>query len=99
MSRFRVSRRAQSDMDGIWRYVAVRDLKAADDLIDKFAAEFKTLARFPRLGQAREEFGKGLRSIPVGNYLVFYRKVKGGISIVRVVHGMRNLEDVFRPPG
>lgn len=39
MSRFRVSRRAQSDLDEIWRYVAVRDLKAADDLIDEITAD------------------------------------------------------------
>jgi toxin ParE1/3/4 len=98
MSRFRVSRLAQSDLDEIWRYVAVRNLPAADDLIDEITAEFKTLTRFPRMGQGRDEFGKGLRSIPVGKYLVFYHKVKGGISIVRVLHGMRNLEEVFRPP-
>jgi toxin ParE1/3/4 len=66
MSRYRVSGLAQSDLDEIWRYVAVRNLKAADDLIDEITAEFKTLARFPRMGQDRAEFGSGLRSLPAG---------------------------------
>jgi toxin ParE1/3/4 len=61
MSRYRVSRLAQSDLDQIWRYVAVRNLRAADDLIDEITAEFKTLARYPRMGQDRAEFGNASR--------------------------------------
>jgi len=29
------------------------------------------------------------------NYLIFYRPVEGGIEILRVVHGARDLENLF----
>jgi toxin ParE1/3/4 len=37
----------------------------------------------------------GLRSFPVGNYVVFYRIVPEGIELVRVLHGARDLRRLF----
>ena len=40
----------------------------------------------------------GLRSFPVGNYLVFYRPLAegDGIAVIRVLHGARDLRHHFR---
>ncbi len=32
---------------------------------------------------------------PVGSYLILYREITGGVEIVRVVHGARDLPDLF----
>jgi toxin ParE1/3/4 len=58
--------------------------------------QLKTLAQFPGVGPAREELAAGLRSCPLGSYVIFYRVVKGGIEVARVLHGARNLRRVFR---
>ena len=50
----------------------------------------------PGLGPERPELGKGLRSFPVGNYLIVYRPANDGIHLIRVVHGSRNLRRLFR---
>jgi toxin ParE1/3/4 len=41
---------------------------------------------------------KGLRRIPVKgfeNYLVFYLPHQGGIDVIRVLHGARNIDNIF----
>jgi len=44
----------------------------------------------------------GMRRIPVkgfGNYLIFYPPHSGGIDIVRVIHGARDIENLFKVKG
>jgi hypothetical protein len=39
----------------------------------------------------------GLRSYPIKRtYLLMYRPVEGGIELLRVLHGMRNVDQEFR---
>ena len=37
----------------------------------------------------------GLRSLPIGNYVVFYLPIENGIEIVRVLPGMRDIDAFF----
>jgi hypothetical protein len=37
----------------------------------------------------------GMNYIPVGKYLVFYMPINGGIEIVRVLHGMMDIDTFF----
>jgi toxin ParE1/3/4 len=48
------------------------------------------------MGTARDNLAPGLRSFPVGNYLVFYRITPEGIEVARVLHGARDLRAVFK---
>ena len=85
---------AELDLVEIWLYVAEDSEQAASELlrrIDRVAAE---LAEMPGRGTPREELipGIDLRSVPVGNYLIFYRPIEPGIEILRVLHGARDLD-------
>ena len=96
MPRYRVSEVATADLDAIWLYVVEQgSLDAADRLIDAITERFPLLATHPGMGTARDEFAPGLRSFPVGDYLIFYRRDRGGIDIVRVLHGSRDLPRFF----
>lgn len=96
MSRFRVLSAARADLDEIWLHVAVaRSEDAANRLIDSILDRFPTLAQMPAAGRKREEIRVGLRSHPVGNYVIFYQQVKGRVEIVRVIHGSREVTKVF----
>jgi toxin ParE1/3/4 len=53
------------------------------------------LAGFPKMGVSREELRTDLRSQPVGNCLIFYFPLEDGIDIVRVLHGSRDIENLF----
>lgn len=47
------------------------------------------------MGQSFNNFASGLRSFPVEDYLIFYRPIDGGVEVVRIVNGYRDLETVF----
>ncbi|MNC99945.1 Plasmid stabilization system protein [compost metagenome] len=53
------------------------------------------LADDPMIGRPRDEFLAGLRSWPVYSFLVFYEPTKDGILVHRIVHGSRDLPQVF----
>ena len=42
---------------------------------------------------------QNLRSFPFGRYVIFYLALPGGIEIVRVLHGARDLDAIFHPEG
>ena len=43
----------------------------------------------------QEELGPALHSFPVDAYIVFYRSARGGIEVVRVLHGARDIPGQF----
>ena len=95
-----VSPQAESDLDEIWLYVARQSgsMEVASRLIDSITDRFLFLVRFPHAGRARDrELGKGLRSFPVGEYIVVYCVEGNDVSIFRVVHGRREVERLFEP--
>ena len=95
MNSYRVSGEARSDLDEIWSYIAQDNPDAADKLVQAIISRFPKLASMPELGRPREELSSGLRSFPVGRYIIFYRKSKSGVEIVRVLHGARDFPPLF----
>lgn len=79
----------------IWQYVATDDAVAADALLDRIDAACSGLVDQPTLGPSRDDIRPGLRYLVVGAYLVLYRIIDGGVEIVRVVHGRRDLFNLF----
>ncbi|HEX6860639.1 MAG TPA: type II toxin-antitoxin system RelE/ParE family toxin [Caulobacteraceae bacterium] len=82
---------AKRDAISIWLWVADDNPKAADRLLKRFGDVAALLADNPGMGRAREDLAPGLRTFPVGEYLIFYRAIKGGIDIVRLLHGRRDI--------
>lgn len=85
-------------MNSIWDYIGVEHQapEAADRLMDQFYEQFRQLAIHALMGRSREEFAPKVRSFPVGDYVLFYRTLEDGVGIVRVLHGARDLENLFR---
>lgn len=78
---------AESDLDEIWWYIAQDSPHHADRFLKCLA-----LASLPKMGARRNALKAGLRSQPVGDYLIFYFPLDNGIDIVRVLHGSRDME-------
>ena len=87
---------ANSDLLEIWQYIAEDNLAAADELLDKIAGACQKLAANPLIGRSREELAPSLRSLPAGNYVIFYKPIRDGIVVIRVLHGSRDLPGLFR---
>ena len=86
------SRKADEDLQSIWKYVAERNPTSADRLLDKFARRWAQLEAHPMSGLAREDIGRGARHLIVGEYLILYRVGEEGVVIMRVIHGRRSID-------
>lgn len=86
---------AEADLDEIWLYIAQDDPDAADRFIDRIEERCRILAQNPLMGRSRAEMAPGLRSFPIGNYIIFYVPIENGIEIVRVVSGFREIDSLF----
>jgi toxin ParE1/3/4 len=95
MSRFRLTREAKADARAIRSYIAKDRPAAADRLLDDLYERFRLAATQPGMGEARSELGPDLRIFSVGNYVVVFRPMRGGIEVVRIVHGARDLASLF----
>jgi toxin ParE1/3/4 len=87
--------RARGDLTEIWNYIAADNETRADAFVDLIDQKFQALAGYPNLGRSRDELEEGLRSLPVGSYVIFYRAIPAGVEIVRVLHGSRDLNAFF----
>jgi toxin ParE1/3/4 len=88
---YRLSPLAEQDLDEIWSYVAEDATPTtADRLIDDIIHRFDLLGEQPGMGRARPEFGIGVRSFAVENYVIYYRQGGVGVLIARVLHGRRD---------
>lgn len=67
----------------------------ADAFVDRLNRQFRLLAKEPMIGRARDELAPGLRSIPLGRYVIFYQPIDNGIEVVRVLHGARDADAQF----
>jgi toxin ParE1/3/4 len=86
---------ADADLDDIWLRIAVDNVVAADRMISRLEAAEDRLGDFPEIGQARPDVADGLRHWPVPPYLIFYRVGDEAVTIVRIVHGARDLPSLF----
>ena len=96
MPRFLRSAEAEEDLIKIWLDIAHDNPPAADKMLRHIDEKFVLLAANPKLGRALPELREGMRRWPVGQYLILYREMTGGVEIVRVVHGKRDLKHALR---
>ena len=93
----------------VWTYAARADLlEALEYLVEKspdasaaFLADVEklaaSLAQFPHRGAVVEELEfENLRQVFVGRYRLVYRVEKGGVAVLRLIHGRRDFRDAWR---
>jgi len=86
---------AESDIEGIFLYYARHDANSARKFIEGMAQKFKLPAENPKLGRSHDELLLGLRSFPYKNHTILYLPIENGVEVYRVLHGARNIEDLF----
>ncbi len=75
--------------------IAEENPAAADRWLDIIDEKCRLLSQMPELGRRRDDLASGLRSFPVGNFVVFYRPIADGIQIIRILHGARDIPTLF----
>ncbi|MEX2215298.1 MAG: type II toxin-antitoxin system RelE/ParE family toxin [Phycisphaeraceae bacterium] len=87
---------AQADIDAIHDYISRDNPSAADRLVFQIKAKLEGCLEFPRANTPRDDLEPGCRSIPHGNYLIFYMPIENGIRVVRVLDGRRDVERAYK---
>lgn len=88
--------RARRDLSRLWNYIAeASSEERADDFLRRIVNTFGTLATSPGIGRVRDDLKPGLRSHPVGRYVIYYFPLDDGIRVVRVLHGSRDIPTIF----
>lgn len=85
---------ADADLDEIWYYIVKESdsIEIADRFIDSLTERFLLLARHPHVGRLRDDLRPGLRTFPVGRYVILYRVEDEGVLILHVVAADRDLD-------
>ena len=90
---------ADQDIDDISSYIARDNPEAGERFVRVVHENFDLLARFPRAGQRRRAKSRRLSKLhswPIGGafrrYLILYLERNYGAEILRVAHGMRDVE-------
>jgi toxin ParE1/3/4 len=95
MNQPKLTDQTEADLEDIWVHIARDSPANATRFIGRILARCERLADMPGTGRTRTDLGPELRSVSVGNYLIFYRAIEGGIEIVRVLHGRRDIAALF----
>jgi toxin ParE1/3/4 len=93
----RLAPQARVELSNIWTYIAREsgNFAAADGVIDAITERFYLLAEFPYMGRARDDLQSGLRSFPVGQYVIIYTIDNDDVQILQVFHGRQDIEGRF----
>ena len=88
---------AESDLTEIWAYFVEQSgsVEIAEEFLGRIQRAIEIICNHPRLGSPRPDLDTGLRSFPVGNYLIIYRITSGDVWVDRVLHGKRDLPTLF----
>lgn len=92
---------AKQDLRSIADYIAADNVDAALRFLDTAEHAFSSLADMPKMGEAMDFTNiPGCRHWvmpePFSNYVIFYIPLEtGGIKLIRVLHGARNIDDIF----
>jgi toxin ParE1/3/4 len=87
MSRFALKRRAEIDLEGIWRYSAgTWSAGQADQYVARLWNGIRLVAADPNRGRPCPEVKAGYCRHAVGSHVIFYRMTATGIEVVRILH-------------
>jgi len=95
MAKFTIAPLAEADLDEIWHYISEDNEEAANKLIGDLAAKFQLLADNREIGKRQDDFIVEMRLFPFKKYHIYYFPNEDGVEIYRVLHGRRNIEELF----
>jgi toxin ParE1/3/4 len=89
-----LSQEADNDIEAIFAYGEIKfgSTQAIAYLVG-LNEHFEAIANNPDIGKKRNEIKEGLYSFPYNSHIIFYRKIRARVRIVRVLHGGRDLKN------
>ena len=86
---------AEIDLEEIGDYIARDNPERAISFIKEIRNQCIKITDYPEAAPLRPELGEGIRLVPFGRYLIFYRVNSDNIRVERILHSARNIHDLF----
>jgi toxin ParE1/3/4 len=94
--KFRLSRKAEEDLEGIWLYtLETWSKEQADRYLSLIFDEIEFLSINPKTGHDFDHIRKNYRYSKVKSHLIFYKHKKSDdiIEVIRILHERMDLEN------
>lgn len=88
---------AEQDLESIADYIAADNPRRAVSFIQELRQQCQRIALNPPGYRMRPELGEGIRSCSHGHYVIFFEASADAVTVVRILHGARDLPALFRP--
>ena len=98
MYKLRYLSQARDDLISIKRYLTKESgsNNVALQYTEKLRNQCKKLSQLPgKIGQARPELYKEVRSFPYGNYIIFFRYNQDYLDIITIIERHRDVYNIF----
>lgn len=91
MSRALITPEAADDLTDIAYFIAQGNPDRVRTFTREIVAHCHRISNTPYAGRDRPELGPDVRSIPHGQYVIFYRPIEARTEILHILHGARDL--------
>ncbi len=88
---------AEQDLEAIGDYIAADNPSRAVSFIRELRTQCQRIATNPPGYRLRPELGDGFRSCAHGNYVIFFVAAPEEVTIIRVLHGARDIPAILEP--
>jgi len=89
------SAEARRDLAEVAIHIAGDDVMAAERWLESIDRLLRLIAKNPEMGESVDHLKPGLRRQVHGRYVLLYKPRPNGILLYRVLHGARQIEDLF----
>lgn len=97
MTRLVITPLAESDIEEIGDYIANDNPDRALSFVIELRGQCLKIALSPQAYRLRRELGNDIRSCSHGNYVILFSHDEKDVSILRILHGARNISGLFNP--
>ncbi|MGL1834460.1 type II toxin-antitoxin system RelE/ParE family toxin [Rhodocyclaceae bacterium SMB388] len=88
---------AEQDLEAIGDYIAADNPTRAGSFIRELRTQCQRIAANPPGYRLRPELGDDIRSCAHGNYVIFFVATAEEVTIIRVLHGARDIPAILVP--
>lgn len=88
---------AEQDLESIADHIAADNPRRAISFVRELRLQCQRVAFNPPGYRRRPELGAGIRSCAHGHYVIFFEASNNDVTVIRVLHGARDLPELFRP--
>ncbi len=96
MKRLFITPLAESDIAEIGDYIASDSPARALSFVRELRGQCRKIAGSPEAYRMRHELGEGIRACAYHRYMIFFVAAAKEVTIIRVLHGARDLTALFR---